>query len=340
MSLGSFFKKQFIDVIAWTEDGPGILQYRYPMQDMEIQNGAQLTVRESQMAVFVNEGVFADIFSPGPLHAQHEDPSAAHQPAELGQALSVAVQVRRLLLLDAAADRPAVGHADAGHDPRQGVRRGSSARKRHLLLPPDRSRGLSAEGRGDAGPYSTDELEPHLRNVIVGKVSDAFGQSGVAFLDMAGNIDELSTAMRAQVGPLFSDFGLALDTFQVESLSLPDELQKLLDQRIGMNMVGDMRQYAQFQAAQSMPIAAANPGGGAGIGAGLGAGLAMGKAMADAISGATVVRRRSGQRRRRPPRRNSARSAASRSRGARSSAPSAARSRRERRRVGHRRAWM
>jgi membrane protease subunit (stomatin/prohibitin family) len=136
--------------------------------------------------------------------------------------------------------------------------------------------------------YSTDELEPHLRNVIVGKVSDAFGQSGVPFLDMAGNIDELSTAMRTQVGPLFSDFGLTLDTFQVESLSLPDELQKLLDQRIGMNMVGDMRQYAQFQAAQSMPIAAANPGGGAGLGAGLGAGMAMGKAMADAISGASA----------------------------------------------------
>ncbi|HYM25743.1 MAG TPA: SPFH domain-containing protein, partial [Vicinamibacterales bacterium] len=137
--------------------------------------------------------------------------------------------------------------------------------------------------------YGADELEPHLRNVIIGKVSDAFGQSGVAFLDMAGNIDELSTAMRAQVGPLFTDFGLTLDTFQVESLSLPDELQKLLDQRIGMNMVGDMRQYAQFQAAQSMPIAAANPGGGAGIGAGLGAGMAMGKAMADAISGANAA---------------------------------------------------
>ena len=84
----------------------------------------------------------------------------------------------------------------------------------------------------------------------------------------------------------FADLGLTLDTFQVESLSLPDELQKRLDERIGMNMMGDMRQYAQFQAAQSMPIAAANPGGGAGLGAGLGAGMAMGKAMADAISGA------------------------------------------------------
>ena len=65
MSLGSFFKKQFIDVIQWTEDAPGVLQWRFPMEDMEIQNGAQLTVRESQMAVFVNEGVFADVFSPG-----------------------------------------------------------------------------------------------------------------------------------------------------------------------------------------------------------------------------------------------------------------------------------
>ena len=190
--------------------------------------------------------------------------------------------------------------------------------------------------------YTSDELEPHLRNMIVGKVSDAFGQSGVAFLDMAGNIDELSTAMRAQVGPLFSDFGLALDTFQVESLSLPDELQKLLDQRIGMNMVGDMRQYTQFQAAQSMPIAAANP-------------AAAGRA--SALDSAPAwrwgrrwptrfpARPRPGPRlraaaRRRRSKRNSARSAASRSRGARSSAPSAARSRRDRRRVGRRRARM
>ncbi|HEU4786158.1 MAG TPA: SPFH domain-containing protein, partial [Gemmatimonadaceae bacterium] len=129
-------------------------------------------------------------------------------------------------------------------------------------------------------------LEPHLRNTIVGKVSDAFAQSGVPFLDMAANIEEFSGAMRTQVIPLFADFGLTLDSFQVESLSLPEELQKRLDERIGMNMVGDMRQYSQFQAAQSMPIAAANPGGGAGIGVGLGAGLAMGKTMADAISGA------------------------------------------------------
>src|SRR6185436_7268234 len=90
---------------------------------------------------------------------------------------------------------------------------------------------------GTQGVYTTEDLEPHLRGTIVGKVSDAFAQSGVPFLDMAANIEEFSTAMRAQVEPTFTELGLALDSFQVQSLSLPDELQKRLDERISMNMV-------------------------------------------------------------------------------------------------------
>ena len=65
MALGDFLRKQFIDVIQWTEPEEGILTYRVPMQDMEIQNGAKLTVRESQLAAFVNEGTMADVFDPG-----------------------------------------------------------------------------------------------------------------------------------------------------------------------------------------------------------------------------------------------------------------------------------
>ena len=114
-------------------------------------------------------------------------------------------------------------------------------------------------------------------------MSDTFAKSGVPFLDMAANIEVFSTAMRAQVTPVFADFGLTIDSFQVESLSLPEELQKRLDERISMNMVGDLRQYTQFQAAQAIPIAAANEGGAAGVGASLAAGLAMGKAMTDAL---------------------------------------------------------
>src|SRR5207244_6466386 len=84
--------------------------------------------------------------------------------------------------------------------------------------------------------------------------------------------------------PMFTALGLTLDTFVVENLSLPDELQKRLDERIGMNMVGDMGRYTQFQVAQSMPIAAANEGGGAaGVGVGLGAGLTMAQQMMNAM---------------------------------------------------------
>lgn len=286
MSLGSFFKKQFIDVIGWTEDAPGVLQYRYPMQDMEIQNGAQLTVRESQMAVFVNEGVFADIFSPGlytlntktlPLltNLRHWDKLFQSPFKSDVYFYSTRQQTNQRW---GTPTPVTIRDKDFG-----AVRlRAYGVYSYHLTDPAV----FQQKAAATQDLYTVAELEPHLRNTIVGKVSDAFAQSAVPFLDMAANIEEFSAAMRAQVTPVFADFGLTLDSFQVESLSLPEELQKRLDERIGMNMVGDMRQYTQFQAAQSMPIAAANEGGGAGLGAGLGAGMAMGKVMADAISGA------------------------------------------------------
>ena len=106
---------------------------------------------------------------------------------------------------------------------------------------------------------------------------------------MAANQIELGQKIGESLKPVFTDLGLTLDSFVVENLSLPDELQKRLDERIGMNMVGDMRQYTQFQVGQSIPIAAANEGGGgAGLGAGMGAGMAMGKAMADAMTPAAT----------------------------------------------------
>ena len=106
---------------------------------------------------------------------------------------------------------------------------------------------------------------------------------------MAANQVALSEKIAGQLKTAFAELGLALDSF-VENLSLPDELQKILDQRIGMNMIGDMGRYTQFQVAQSIPIAAANEGGGAaGVGAGLGAGVAMGQAMMDALKKAPAA---------------------------------------------------
>jgi membrane protease subunit (stomatin/prohibitin family) len=132
--------------------------------------------------------------------------------------------------------------------------------------------------------YSVPDLEGQLRNTIVGRLTDTFANSQVPFLDMAANQVALADKISGQLKPGFVELGLALDNFVVENLSLPDELQKILDQRISMNMVGDMGRYTQFEVAQSIPTAAANEGsGGVGLGAGLGAGVAMGQAMMDAI---------------------------------------------------------
>ncbi len=129
------------------------------------------------------------------------------------------------------------------------------------------------------------DLEGQLRNTIVARMTDSFAQSSVPFLDMAANQAALGQKIVETLKPSFAELGLSLETFVVENISLPDELQKMLDQRISMNMIGDMGKYTQFQVAQSLPIAAANEGGGgiAGIGVGLGAGLTMAQSMMNAM---------------------------------------------------------
>jgi membrane protease subunit (stomatin/prohibitin family) len=136
--------------------------------------------------------------------------------------------------------------------------------------------------------YRVSDLEGQLRNTIIAKMTDAFAASQVPFLDMAANQGALAEKISEALKPSFTEYGLTLDSFVVENLSLPDELQKVLDQRISMNVLGDMGKFTQYQVAQAIPIAAGNEGGGAvGVGAGLGAGVAMGQAMMDAVKQST-----------------------------------------------------
>ena len=115
-------------------------------------------------------------------------------------------------------------------------------------------------------------------------MSDTFASSHIPFLDMAGFQINLGQRVFGELKPTFAEIGLALDSFVVESLSLPEELQRVLDQRIGMNMVGDLSRYTQFNLAQSIPIAAANEGAGTvGAAVGLGIGITMAQQMMDAI---------------------------------------------------------
>ena len=279
-----FFSKQFIDVIHWTEAGEGILAYRFPMEDMEIQNGGRLTVRDSQLAVFVNEGQIADVFRPGLYTlSTHTLPLLTN-----------------LMNWDKAFLSPFKSDVyfystRLQNDQKWGTATPITIRDKEFGAVRARAYGIYSYRIGDARVfyqkvsgttpmYRVSELEGQLRNTIVGRMTDMFGNSSIDFLDMAGNQARLGGLMLEAMRPVFGDLGLQLETFTVESISLPEELQKMLDQRISMNMLGDMNRYTQFQMAQSMPIAAANEGaGGAGMGMSLGAGLAMGQQMMNAM---------------------------------------------------------
>jgi membrane protease subunit (stomatin/prohibitin family) len=283
MSLRDFVKKQFIDVIHWVEPEDGILSWRYPMQDMEIQSGAKLTVRESQMAAFVNEGRIADVLAPGlyslttntlPVLTNLMNWDKMFQSPFKSDVYFFSTRLQTN-------QRWGTPNPITIRDKEFGaVRlRGFGIYSYRIADP----RIFYTKLSGTRDIYHVADLEGQLRNVIIAHMSDAFAESGVPFLDMAANQLEMGQKISEHLKPFFGDLGLELDTFVVENLSLPDELQKLLDQRIGMNMVGDMQRYTQFQVAQAMPIAAANEGGLGGVGAGLGAGFVMAQQMAGAM---------------------------------------------------------
>jgi membrane protease subunit (stomatin/prohibitin family) len=280
----SFFSKQFIDVIQWTESGDGTLAFRYPMEDMEIQNGGKLTVRDSQMAVFVNEGRIADVFGPGLYTLNtHTLPILTYllnwDKAFQSPFKSDVYFFSTRLQIDQKWGTPTpitIRDKEFG-----AVRmRAYGIYSYHISNPKSFYQKVS----GTRAVYSVNDLDGQLRNTIVGRMTTAFAGSTVDFLDMAANQSRLADLMKAELTPVFNDLGVTLDSFVVENVSLPEELQKLLDQRIGMKMLGDMGRYTQFQAAQALPIAAANPGGTAGLGVGLGAGMAMGQQMMNAMN--------------------------------------------------------
>ncbi len=285
MSLHDFLAKQFIDVIQWTETDQDTLAWRFPMQDMEIQNGGKLTVRESQAAAFVNEGRIADVFAPGlytlttqniPLLTNLMNWDKAFKSPFKSDVYFFSTRIHTDQRWGTATPIT-IRDKDFG-----AVRlRGYGIYSWHI----DNPRVFHTKVSGTRGIFKIADIDGQLRNTIIGRITNAFAESGVPFLDMAANQSVLGDKVSEGLKPVFADLGLALDSFIVENLSLPEELQKMLDTRVGMNMIGDMGRYTQYQVANSMPIAAANEGGGvAGIGVGLGAGMAMAQQMVNSLN--------------------------------------------------------
>lgn len=288
MSFGSFIKKQFIDILQWNEDADGVLAWRYPMQDFEIQYGGSLTVRESQAAVFVNEGKIADVFAPGlyklttntlPVLTYLKNWDKLFESPFKSDVVffSTRVQIGRKW---GTAQPITIRDKDFGM-----VRLRAFGLYSYKIVDP---RKFYTEISGTRDIYTRDELEQQLRNVVVSTMTNVLGGSSIPFLDMAGNQGLMGEKIKEELLVAFTHYGVALDSFMVENVSLPEELQKAIDTRISMGMMGDMNQYTQYQVANAIPLAAKNPGGAAGVGANLAAGVVMGQAMAKGlVPGAT-----------------------------------------------------
>ena len=282
----NFIKKQFIDIIQWENPDEETLVWHFPIADQEIQNGASLTVREAQMAMFVDEGKTADVFPAGryTLNTQtlpiltylknwdklfqspfKSDVYFFNTKQQLGRKWGTAQPVT-------------VRDAEFG-----AVQLRSFGMYSYRIADPEK---FFKEVSGVVESYTGAQLEQQLRNLAVTQLATAFGTSGIPFLDMAANQVLLSQQLTGLLAPEFAKLGLTLENFTVESITLPENVQQALDARMGMGIIGDMNRYTQYQTAQAIPMAAQNEGGMAGMagmGAGMGAGMVMGQAMAGAM---------------------------------------------------------
>ena len=286
MALMDFIKKQFIDIIEWTEGGDGVLAWRYPMEDREIQNGGSLTVRESQMAVFVNEGKIADVFGPGrytlttatlPIltYLQNWDKLFKSPFKSDVYFFSTRQQIDQRW---GTSQPVTIRDKDFG-----AVRLRAFGNYAYRIADP---RLFYNEISGTRERYTVSDIDGQLRGLMLQDISNAVGASGTPFLDLAANQVAFAKALQDAATPSFEKLGLKLEMVTMQNVSLPDELQKILDQKIGMGMVGDTAKFMQYQTAQSIPALAAGAGGGNGMvgsAVGLGAGVALGQVMANQL---------------------------------------------------------
>ena len=277
---------QLIDVIEWTDDSANTMVYKYDMNGKEIMMGAQLTVRESQAAVFVNEGRLADVFQPGryELSTQNMPVLTKLKAWKFGfnsPFKSDVYFVNTKQFMDrkwGTANPVMMRDTDFGM-----IRIRAFGSFAFRVKDPEV---FMKECFGTSSLFTVEGVEGQLKSMVVSGLSDAIAQSKIPALDIAANYSGLSQYCMNALNAKVEALGLTLTNFVIENVSLPEEVEKAMDKRTSMGVLGDMGKYAQFQAAEAMRDAANNPNGMAGMGVGMGAGMGMGQMFTQAFGGA------------------------------------------------------
>ncbi len=279
---------EFIDIIEWTDDTSDTIVWRFPRYNAEIKNGAQLTVRETQIAVLVNEGQFADIYQPGRYEL-----TTANMPIlttlkgwKYGFNSPFKVDVYFVNTKQFLDLRWGTSNPIMMRDPEFGPIRIRAFGSYCFRIEQDPTIFIKNVA-GTDGNFTTEGISRQLRNFVITKFTDYLGESKIAALDLAANLNEFSEGLTISLKNDFSELGIELTKFLVENISLPEEVEQALDRRTSMGVIGDMTSYTQMQFADSLKDAANNPAGGSNL-AGDAMGAGIGLAMAGQMAGQMV----------------------------------------------------
>ena len=275
---------QFIDIIEFLDDSRDTIVWRFPRQDNEIKMGAKLIVREGQTAVFVNEGQIADAFTPGTytLETQNMPILSDLKGWKYGfdspwKAEVYFVGTRLYTDFKWGTKNPITMR-----DPEFGMVR-LRAFGTYAVQVTD-AKALLRQLVGTDPQFRTEEVSEFLRQNIVSAVATNLGNAKIPVLDLAANQDTIASQLAEALTATVREMGISIPRFVIENISLPPEVEKALDKRTSMGVIGNLDQYTKFQTAEAIEDAAQNPGGGAGQGIGIGMGMAMGQQMANSFN--------------------------------------------------------
>lgn len=279
MGLFSKLTGQFIDVIEWTSPSDDIMVHRFERDGNEIKMGAQLTVRESQVAIMVNEGQLADVFMPGryELSTQNMPILTTLKSWKYGfnspfKAEVYFINTKQFLNQKWGTSNPVMMRdAEFGM-----IRLRAFGIYAFSVSEPVT---FLKEVFGTTQLMTTEGVTGHIKRMLVSGLSDAIAQSKIPALDLAANYDELGQYARSVLTERLAPLGLKLNDFIIENISLPEDVEKAMDKRTSMGVLGDLNKFTQYQAAEAMREAANNPNGAAGMSAGFGAAAMMTQAM-------------------------------------------------------------
>jgi membrane protease subunit (stomatin/prohibitin family) len=282
MGLMDKLRGEFIDIIEWLDDSRDTIVWRFPRYDNEIKMGAKLVVRESQTAVFVNEGQVADAFTPGTytLETQNLPILSTLKGWKYGfsspwKAEVYFVNTRLFTDLKWGTQNPVIVR-----DPEFGMVR-LRAFGAYAARVVDATK-LLRELVGTDPQFRTEEVQEYLRQMIVSRLGSALATAGIPMLDLAAQQQTIGSRIGGVLSEDLAAVGLQIPTFIIENISVPPEVEAALDKRTQMGILGDLNRYTQFQAATAVEAAAKNEGS-AGAGVGMGMGMAMGQQMAQAF---------------------------------------------------------